>query len=179
MVSQSVSMGAKIPLSSSIFCALPSKCTLPGRKAAHPNKVCNQLQHRPCPVRAVRVHAYVQVPSKAVTLTALSVQLKSCEFRCALPTALCLTAGIGSVRSFVFERSEDFDDIRHFTQEMDRQHQLRLETLRGDFKPGLETFLQKSKIKAIILGTRRSVSCTTIPYIGMHVPGLICFSDDA
>ncbi|KAK9813658.1 hypothetical protein WJX73_002147 [Symbiochloris irregularis] len=63
--------------------------------------------------------------------------------------------GIGSVRSFVFERSEDFDDIRHFVQDMDRQHHLQLETLRGDFKPGLETFLHKSKIKAIILGTRR------------------------
>lgn len=62
---------------------------------------------------------------------------------------------MGGVRSFVFERHDDFVDIRNFVNLMDHEYNLQLEVLTGDFKPGLEAFLQRTKVQAIVLGTRR------------------------
>lgn len=64
-------------------------------------------------------------------------------------------AGLGGVRSFFFERTNDFAEIRSFVKATDEQYGLQVEYLTGDFKSGLEAFLQRSKVHAIVLGTRR------------------------
>ena len=69
--------------------------------------------------------------------------------------ALSSPAGMNKVRSFVFERKDDFPEIKAFMRQMDEQYQLQLELLTGNIKPGLESFLRQSKVQAIVLGTRR------------------------
>lgn len=64
-------------------------------------------------------------------------------------------AGLGGIRTFNFQRSDDFPEICAFISTTDQQYHLRLENLAGDFKPGLEGFLSHTKTKAIVLGTRR------------------------
>lgn len=64
-------------------------------------------------------------------------------------------AGLGAVRTFIFEQRNDFPEILAFVRDMDARYGLRLEELQGDFRAGLASLIGRSGIKAIVLGTRR------------------------
>ncbi|KAL3157694.1 hypothetical protein ABBQ32_012130 [Trebouxia sp. C0010 RCD-2024] len=63
--------------------------------------------------------------------------------------------GLKGICSFVFERGDDFPQILDFTNEMSRQYGLHVHKLHADFRSGVECLLETTKVKAIILGTRR------------------------
>ena len=72
-------------------------------------------------------------------------------------------AGLKGICSFVFERGDDFPEILDFTNEMSRQYGLHVHKLHADFRSGVEGLLETTKVKAIILGTRRySIPCGII-----------------
>ena len=64
-------------------------------------------------------------------------------------------AGLGGLRTFIFERRDDFPEILSFVRDMDARYGLRLEELEGDFRTGLANLIRHSGVKAIVLGTRR------------------------
>lgn len=72
-----------------------------------------------------------------------------------LPSAPCCSAGLGAVRTFIFERRDDFPEILDFVRAMDARYGLRLEELEGEFRSGLASLIRRSGVKAIVLGTRR------------------------
>lgn len=59
------------------------------------------------------------------------------------------------MRTFIFERRDDFPEILAFVRDMDARHGLRLEELQGDFRAGLAGLIRRTGVKAIVLGTRR------------------------
>ena len=59
------------------------------------------------------------------------------------------------MRTFIFERRDDFPEILDFVRAMDGRYGLRLEELEGDFRAGLAGLIRRSGVKAIVLGTRR------------------------
>lgn len=64
-------------------------------------------------------------------------------------------AGLKGICSFVFERGDDFPQILDFTDEMSQQYGLNVHKLHADFRSGVESLLETTNLKAIILGTRR------------------------
>ena len=56
---------------------------------------------------------------------------------------------------FVFNRPDDFPEIRHFLVMMDARYGLGVDAVEGDFKDGLRSIVAKRGVKAIFLGTRR------------------------
>ena len=74
--------------------------------------------------------------------------------KASLPSLPCF-AGLGPVRTFIFERRDDFPEILEFVRAMDARYGLRLEELEGDFRLGLASLIRRSGVKAIVLGTRR------------------------
>ena len=64
-------------------------------------------------------------------------------------------AGLGSLRTLIFERRDDFPEILSFVRDMDARYGLHLEELEGDFRSGLAGLIRHSGVKAIVLGTRR------------------------
>ena len=56
---------------------------------------------------------------------------------------------------FVFNRPDDFPEIRHFLVMMDARYRLGVDALDGDFKDGLRTIVEQRGVKAIFLGTRK------------------------
>jgi hypothetical protein len=60
---------------------------------------------------------------------------------------------------FVFNRPDDFPEIRHFLVLMDARYGLGVDAVEGDFKDGLRSIVEKRSIKAIFLGTRRCIRC--------------------
>ena len=60
---------------------------------------------------------------------------------------------------FVFNRPDDFPEIRHFLVLMDARYGLGVDAVEGDFKDGLRSIVEKRGIKAIFLGTRRCLHC--------------------
>ena len=85
-----------------------------------------------------------------------SIQAEQAGFGTAsLPSMLCCSAGLGAVRTFIFERRDDFPEILDFVRAMDARYGLRLEELEGDFRSGLASLIRRSGVKAIVLGTRR------------------------
>ena len=59
------------------------------------------------------------------------------------------------MRTFIFERRDDFPEILDFVRAMDARYGLRLEELEGEFRAGLASLIRRSGVKAIVLGTRR------------------------
>ena len=66
-----------------------------------------------------------------------------------------LVAGLKGICSFVFEREDDFPQILDFTGDMSQHYGLNVHKLHADFRSGIEGLLETTKLKAIILGTRR------------------------
>jgi hypothetical protein len=62
---------------------------------------------------------------------------------------------LGGIRTFVFERDDDFPEILEFVRTSNTAHNLHVEELEGDFKSGLKSLLDRFPIKAVIIGTRR------------------------
>lgn len=82
-------------------------------------------------------------------------------------------AGLKGICSFVFERGDDFPQILDFTNEMSRQYGLHVHKLHADFRSGVEGLLETTKLKAIILGTRRySTPCGIIAVLPVRHPVL-------
>lgn len=63
--------------------------------------------------------------------------------------------GMAGVRSFFFSRQDDFPEVDAFVHDMAQQYNLGLQVFDGDFQSELESFIQRSGVKAIVLGTRR------------------------
>lgn len=63
--------------------------------------------------------------------------------------------GLGGVSTFFFHDDRDFPEITDFTYSINKIYGLNMEILHGDFKAGLISFLGRTTIKAIILGTRK------------------------
>lgn len=63
---------------------------------------------------------------------------------------------LGGIRTFFFDSRTDFPEIVDFVHQTDEQYCLGMETLHGDFKAGVADFINRTSIKAIILGTRRN-----------------------
>lgn len=59
------------------------------------------------------------------------------------------------ITTFFFHNDGDFQDITDFTHQTNHDYLLHMRVLHGDFKAGLEAFLQETQVKAILLGTRR------------------------
>lgn len=78
--------------------------------------------------------------------------LDCCQHEVCCPT---LVAGLKGICSFVFEREDDFLQILDFTSDMSQQYGLNVHKLHADFRSGIEGLLETTKLKAIILGTRR------------------------
>ena len=78
------------------------------------------------------------------------------------PCCPVLVAGLKGICSFVFEREDDFPEILEFTNDMSRQYGLNVHKLHADFRSGVEGLLETTKLKAIILGTRRYILCGVI-----------------
>lgn len=81
----------------------------------------------------------------------------ACRVNCSHHKACCptLVAGLKGICSFVFEREDDFPQILDFTGDMSQQYGLNVHKLHADFRSGIEGLLETTKLKAIILGTRR------------------------
>lgn len=62
---------------------------------------------------------------------------------------------LSRIRTFVFHRPDDFQEIRDYMEEVDELYDLRLQVLTGDFKAGLERLVGDLGVRAIFLGTRR------------------------
>ena len=63
---------------------------------------------------------------------------------------------LGGVRSFYFERADDFAEVRAFVRAADAAYGLRCEFLGdADFNAGLRAYLDATGVKAVVLGTRR------------------------
>ena len=62
---------------------------------------------------------------------------------------------LGGICTFFFHNDADFQEITNFTHSTNDTYALNMTVLHGDFKAGLEAFLQQSAVKAILLGTRR------------------------
>lgn len=77
-----------------------------------------------------------------------------CLVETSMPGLPCC-AGLGAVRTFIFERRDDFAEILDFVRAMDARYGLRLEELEGDFRSGLASLIRRCGVKAIVLGTRR------------------------
>ncbi|KAL5717016.1 FAD synthase [Ranunculus cassubicifolius] len=58
------------------------------------------------------------------------------------------------IRTIYFESTSAFPEIDSFTHEIAATYELQMETIRLDFKSGLETLLKEKPTKAIFLGTR-------------------------
>ncbi|KAJ8465942.1 hypothetical protein OPV22_028494 [Ensete ventricosum] len=58
------------------------------------------------------------------------------------------------IRTIYFESPSAFPEINSFTYETATAYNLQLETIRSDFKSGLEALLKEKPTKAIFLGTR-------------------------
>lgn len=56
---------------------------------------------------------------------------------------------------FVFNREDDFPEIREFLGSMDARYALGLDQCSGDFRSGLAALLGRTGVKAIFLGTRK------------------------
>lgn len=63
--------------------------------------------------------------------------------------------GLGGIITFFFYSEADFDSITEFVYATDEVYNLQMSVLNGDFKQGLEQFIDKSATRAIILGTRK------------------------
>lgn len=62
------------------------------------------------------------------------------------------------VRSFFFERDDDFEEIVEFVRRTDERYSLCTDVLvEKDFKAGLQSYLAATGVRAIVLGTRRCV----------------------
>jgi FAD synthetase len=71
-------------------------------------------------------------------------------------TANPAAAGLGGVRSFYFERADDFDQVRAFVRGTDAAYALQCEFLDDpDFSAGLRAYLEATRVAAVVLGTRR------------------------
>lgn len=60
--------------------------------------------------------------------------------------------------TFVFERQDDFREIDDFVEDTNRQYDLRMRRLNTDFRNGVQSLVNETQMKAIILGTRRQVT---------------------
>ncbi len=78
-------------------------------------------------------------------------------------------AGLGGVLTFMFERTDDFQEIIEFGRLSDTLYGLKVNKLQGDFKPGLAAFISQHSIRAILIGTRRSESPPRLPAIILDV----------
>jgi FAD synthetase len=67
-------------------------------------------------------------------------------------------AGLGGILCFYFVRSDDFQEVRDFVDDMNVQYALNVVFLQGDFKVGIEQLTSTSNIRAIFLGTRRQAN---------------------
>uniref|UniRef100_A0A7S3QYH2 FAD synthase n=1 Tax=Dunaliella tertiolecta TaxID=3047 RepID=A0A7S3QYH2_DUNTE len=64
--------------------------------------------------------------------------------------------GLKGIKSFIFTRKDDFPELLQFVAETNAQYSLGLEFMdSADFKAGLESYLSKTGVKAIVLGTRK------------------------
>lgn len=72
-----------------------------------------------------------------------------------ITSASCLHTDLGDVCTFFFHNDADFAEITKFTHKTNSDYHLNMTVLHGDFKAGLEEFLQSTTVKAILLGTRR------------------------
>ncbi|KAK9840250.1 hypothetical protein WJX74_006136 [Apatococcus lobatus] len=64
--------------------------------------------------------------------------------------------GLGGVLTFMFERTDDFQEIIEFGRLSNTLYGLEMNKLEGDFKPGLANFISQHRIRAILIGTRSS-----------------------
>ena len=60
--------------------------------------------------------------------------------------------------TFVFERQDDFKEIDDFVEDTNRQYGLDMRRLNTDFRNGVRSLVSETRMKAIILGTRRQVT---------------------
>ena len=90
-------------------------------------------------------------------------------------------AGLGSLRTFIFERRDDFPEILSFVRDMDARYGLHLEELEGDFRSGLASLIRHSGIKAIVLGTRRRgrPACSAFLLCSKKAPSLLLDTQQA
>jgi FAD synthetase len=65
--------------------------------------------------------------------------------------------GLGGITTFFFHDDRDFPEITEFTHWVNKEYDLDMGVLFGDFKAGLDSLLSRTHIKAIILGTRKWV----------------------
>ncbi len=56
---------------------------------------------------------------------------------------------------FVFNRPDDFPEIRHFLVMQDARYRLGVDAVDADFKDGLRAIVERRGVKAIFLGTRK------------------------
>jgi FAD synthetase len=68
---------------------------------------------------------------------------------------LAAPAGLGGLRTFFFHSDADFPEITEFVYSSNEKYHLGMEVLHGDFKAGLVGMLQRSGVRAILLGTRK------------------------
>jgi FAD synthetase len=65
-------------------------------------------------------------------------------------------SGLGGVASFYFARPDDFPAVAAFVAASDAAYRLAVESLPdADFKAGLERYVSRRGVAAILLGTRR------------------------
>ena len=76
--------------------------------------------------------------------------------------ARLLSAGLGGICTFIFERSDDFSQILDFVRATNRKYDLHVEQLEGNFKSGLSGLLARRPIKAVVLGTRRQANSSVL-----------------
>lgn len=63
---------------------------------------------------------------------------------------------LGGVRSFYFERADDFPEVRAFVRSTDAAYRLGCRFLGDpDFNAGLRDYLDQTRVAAVVLGTRR------------------------
>lgn len=63
--------------------------------------------------------------------------------------------GLGGLLTFFFHSDADFPEITEFVYSSNKRYHLGMEVLHGDFKAGLVGLLQRSGVRAILLGTRK------------------------
>ena len=62
---------------------------------------------------------------------------------------------LGGVRAFVFPRADDFPEVASFVEACDAAHCMRLERVEGPMAAGLDAYLNRTGVGAVVLGTRR------------------------
>ena len=74
-------------------------------------------------------------------------------------------AGLGGIRTFIFERQDDFTEILEFVRSANKAYKLQVEELLGDFKSGLSDLLSRRPVKAVVIGTRRQSSSVSFSFL--------------